>query len=186
MNVDKGQRYLLSEGVVDTVAVYIILQRLLKPFKDWDACKLGIIDKDGNKIKNPVTAKEREAWDLLTKFIWNFKKIISKFVGKSKFAHYMTAAFLLRDNLNMFVLQHNLDKLNENELKDYNFTMQLTMYNLISSLCYIHISEKINIDNIEYYIHMYVNDIEKYLIENNLLPEQFNIGIYDTDKMNIS
>ena len=123
--------YILSESMVDTIAVYLILQKLITPFEKWDACKLGIIDKNGKKLKQPITSKEREAWDLLTKFIWNFKRILQKFIGKSKFATYFTASILLKDSVGLFWFENNIQRLNENELKDLTFSKQKMIYDIL-------------------------------------------------------
>jgi len=88
---------LLDESLADTVMVYLIIKKLSKPFKEWDAYKLGLIDQDGKKQKEAITFTERKAWTVFDRFIANLKKIMSKFVGKSRFAAIATAAFLLKD-----------------------------------------------------------------------------------------
>jgi len=89
---------LLDESLADTVMVYLIIKKLSKPFKEWDAYKLGLINADGEKQKEAITFTERKAWTVFDRFIANLKKIMSKFVGKSRFAAIATSAYLLKDS----------------------------------------------------------------------------------------
>lgn len=125
--------YILSENLTGTIAVYLILKKLMLPWEEWDAYKLKIIDKDGKKIKHPATSKEREAWDMLTRLCWNIKKITTKFVGKSKFAQYFSCAYLLKDSLNYYI-ELNQERLNETLLSDMTFKKQSLMNNLIKNV----------------------------------------------------
>jgi len=110
--------YLLNEGLADTVMVYLIIKKLSTPFDEWDAYKLGIIDIKGNKLKNPKSSDERKSWNVFNRFIANIKKILSKFVGPSRFGAIVTAAYLLRDS-QIPLLKNNL--LNEN-IEDVGLT----------------------------------------------------------------
>jgi len=139
--------YLLTESMTNTIVLYILLKKLMQDFEEWDAFKLGIIDKDGKKLKEPRTSNEREAWDLLTRFCWNFKKILGKFIGKSKMVTYLSAAFLLKDNLNYFYLTHNQTILNEKYLKDMTFEKQTLILDFIKEVNYS--GSKITEDNFE-------------------------------------
>ena len=90
---------LLNESLADTVMVYLIIKKLSTPFEKWPAYEEGIIDGNGKKIKEPITFKQRKAWTFFDRFIANLKRIMSKFVGKSRFAAIATAAILLKDSL---------------------------------------------------------------------------------------
>ena len=85
--------------IVDTYITYRIIKTLVKPWKQQDAYKLGIIDDKGKvlkKTKDLETREEREAYTVLTKFIFNLKPLLNQVPGgKSKFASYATAAILL-------------------------------------------------------------------------------------------
>jgi hypothetical protein len=126
-------KYILSESLIGSVSVYMILRKLMTQFEDWDACKLGIIDKDGNKKRHPVTSKERESWDMLTRLCWNIKKITTKFIGKSKFAAYFSAAYLLKDSLNTYI-DINQVKLDEGILADITCNKQSIIYKAMKTL----------------------------------------------------
>tara|TARA_R110001632_G_scaffold179651_1_gene299532 strand:+ start:1162 stop:1689 length:528 start_codon:yes stop_codon:yes gene_type:complete len=63
---------------VDSVVVYRILRLLSTPVVHSDAYKLGIIDKDGKKIKEPNGNSELEAYSLLNRFIFKVQKSLMK------------------------------------------------------------------------------------------------------------
>ena len=85
--------------IVDTYITYRIIKTLVKPWKQQDAYKLGIIDDKGKvlkKTKDLETREEKEAYTVLTKFVFNLKRLLNQLPGgKSKFGAYATAAVLL-------------------------------------------------------------------------------------------
>ena len=50
---------------VDTVVAYRLLRLLATPIERTSAFQLGIIDRDGNKLKEPQTSQEMDAYSLL-------------------------------------------------------------------------------------------------------------------------
>lgn len=54
----------------------IIINELKKDFKDFACYKLGIIDANGNKIKQPLTEEEHLSYSPLTKTILRIKKYL--------------------------------------------------------------------------------------------------------------
>ena len=42
-------KYLFNESIGDTVIVYAVLRRLVKPWIEWPAYTAGIIDENGKK-----------------------------------------------------------------------------------------------------------------------------------------
>ena len=83
--------------------VYQFLTKLVRPFKDTDAYKLGIIDDTGKVLKKRrqlKTKEEKEAYTLTDTMIFNLKKLLGKVPGgKTKFASFAAALFLLREDL---------------------------------------------------------------------------------------
>ena len=63
---------------VDTVVAYRLLRMLATPIERSDAFKLGIIDKDGTKIKDPVSSQEADAYSLLQRFVFKVQKSLMK------------------------------------------------------------------------------------------------------------
>jgi hypothetical protein len=85
--------------IVDTYITYRIIKTLVKPWKEQDAYKLGIIDDKGKvlkKTKELKTSEEKESYTVLIKFIFNLKRLLNQIPGgKSKFGSYAAAAVLL-------------------------------------------------------------------------------------------
>lgn len=85
----------------DLYLVYQFLVRLTTPFDEWDAYKLGIIDKDGNILKKKdqrKTTAEKEAFRTFDLMILKLKKLLEKVPGgQSKLASYAAALWLIRE-----------------------------------------------------------------------------------------
>ena len=90
---------------VDLFVTYRFLKLLTTPFNKTDAFKFGIIDKDGNRIKEEDgsvevlrTPDEKGAYTILHKLIFNIKKLFGKVPGlRTKVGTYAAALFLLKD-----------------------------------------------------------------------------------------
>tara|TARA_Y100000114_G_scaffold86807_1_gene80279 strand:+ start:575 stop:1213 length:639 start_codon:yes stop_codon:yes gene_type:complete len=91
---------------IDLFVTYRFIKLLVTPFEKTEAFKLGIIDKDGNRIKEEGTNKpttlrtiaEKNAYTILHKLVFNIKKIFAKVPGlRTKVGTYAAALFLLKD-----------------------------------------------------------------------------------------
>ena len=96
---------------IDLFVTYRFIKLLVTPFEKTDAYKLGVIDKDGNRIMPaPVggvrqtkpaplrTSEEKNSYIILHKLVFNIKKIFSKVPGlRTKLGTYAAALFLLKD-----------------------------------------------------------------------------------------
>ena len=92
---------------VDLFVTYRFLKLLTTPFEKTDAFKLGIIDKDGHRIKLPkstkpavelTTSQLKNSYTILHKLIFNIKKLFAKVPGlRTKVGTYAAALFLLKD-----------------------------------------------------------------------------------------
>lgn len=87
--------------IIDLYLVYQFLRRLTTPFEEWDAYKLGIIDKDGNILKKKhqrTTQAEKEAFRTFDIMILKLKRLLEKVPGgQSKLASYAAALWLIRE-----------------------------------------------------------------------------------------
>lgn len=109
---------------IDLLITYRVIKMLVTPFEKQPAYALGIIDKNGKvlrKAKTLNTAKEKEAYTLLHRFVFNLKRLINIIPGgKSKLGTYAAAlGLLLKENkdINMVELEKDLYKhLSENNL----------------------------------------------------------------------
>ena len=88
---------------IDLLITYRIIKLLTTPFEKQDAYRLGIIDKNGKvlrKSKELKTGKERDAYTILHRFVFNLKRLINLVPGgKSKLGTYAAAlGLLLKEN----------------------------------------------------------------------------------------
>ena len=91
---------------IDLFVTYRFIKILVTPFEKQEAYKLGVIDKDGNRILIPGTnkptilntIKEKNSYTVLHKLVFNIKKIFAKVPGlRTKLGSYAAALFLLKD-----------------------------------------------------------------------------------------
>jgi hypothetical protein len=123
----------LFEGaLLDYTIVYLVAKRLTLPIKEWEAFKLGIIDEEGKKIRDPKGSKERDAYTLLDKLILKLKHLI----GNHKLRVF-TAALLLREQNEEVIL--------EDEMVEW-FTNKKKMNDIFASLQSVLSEENISID----------------------------------------
>ena len=92
---------------IDLFVTYRFPKLLTTPFEKQDAFKLGIIDANGNRIRQPKstrpavelsTTELKNAYTILHKLVFNIKKIFAKVPGlRTKVGTYAAALFLLKD-----------------------------------------------------------------------------------------
>jgi len=112
---------------IDLLITYRIIKLLVTPFEKQEAYKYGIIDKDGKvlrKTKDLRTAKEKDAYTVLHRFVFNLKRLINIIPGgKSKLGTYAAALGLLlkeQKDINAVELERTLYKhLVDNKLIAY-------------------------------------------------------------------
>ena len=100
---------------IDVLITYRIIKMLITPFEKQDAYKYGIIDKNGKvlrKTKELKTAKEKDSYTILHRFVFNLKRLINVIPGgKSKIGTYAAALGLLlkeSKDLNMVEIEKEL------------------------------------------------------------------------------
>ena len=96
---------------IDLFVTYRFIKLLVTPIEKTEAYKLGIIDKDGNRVMPPPkggirqtkpeplrTIEERNAYTVLHKLVFNIKKLFQKVPGlRTRLGTYAAALFLLKD-----------------------------------------------------------------------------------------
>ena len=91
--------------IIPAFTTYKFLSTLIKPFTEFDAYKLGIIDKKGNfikKTKDLKTSKEKKAAAMFFRIIINLKKLIAMIPSpmvKQKLRTLPTALFLIKEEV---------------------------------------------------------------------------------------
>jgi hypothetical protein len=87
-------------SVKDLYLCYEFLKKLTTPFDQWEAYKLGIIDKKGNQlilIQNFKTQKEKDAFGYFDLLILHLKQILALVPGgESKIGTYAASLLLLK------------------------------------------------------------------------------------------
>ena len=139
---------------IDLLITYRIIKLLVTPFEKQEAYKYGIIDKDGKvlrKNKELKSAKEKDSYTILHRFVFNLKRLLNKIPGgKSKLGTYAAALGLLlkeQKDINAIELERNLykhlvdnkliiysDNLNESAEFDYLPTGRFTVIDNLEDL----------------------------------------------------
>ena len=89
----------MAGKITDLILAYQFIKRLTTPFDKTKAFELGIIDKAGKKLKSPETKEENNAYGYYDRMVFNLKKLLEKVPGgKSKFASYAAALFLIKES----------------------------------------------------------------------------------------
>lgn len=110
----------MAKGVVDIALIYSFLKRLVTPFVQWDAYKLGMIDASGKVIvsKKDRTPQQDNSWGYFDRLVANLKKLLEKIPGgKTRIASFAAALLLIREQN---IDENDLDLLEERLLHYMN------------------------------------------------------------------
>jgi hypothetical protein len=92
----------MANRLVDLLITYRIVKLLSTDFKDQEAFKFGIIDKNGKVLRKANklnTEAEKDSYTVLHRFVFNLKRILQKFGISSSVGSFATAlAFVLKEN----------------------------------------------------------------------------------------
>lgn len=87
--------------IVDNLIAMRVLYMLVQNFEDTEAYKLGIIDKNGHalkKTKDLKTDAEKDAYDYLSRLVFNLKRLINKLPGgETKIKSLIAALWLVKE-----------------------------------------------------------------------------------------
>jgi hypothetical protein len=99
-------------NITDAIVVLRILKLLTTPIEKSDAFKLGIIDKDGKKIKKAVSGTERDAYSILNRFIFKVQSALMKSPDRNakRLLTFAAALAILREN-------NDLDKYSDGDVE---------------------------------------------------------------------
>lgn len=64
--------------LVDNLITFRILHLLLQPIEKSDAYTYGIVDKNGNKIRNPKSNREMDSYTILNRLAFKLKQILKR------------------------------------------------------------------------------------------------------------
>tara|TARA_R110002153_G_scaffold176231_1_gene329477 strand:+ start:390 stop:980 length:591 start_codon:yes stop_codon:yes gene_type:complete len=94
----------LASRAGDLYYSFRFVKLLTTPWEETDAYKLGIIDKDGKRIKSKKidSSEEKDSYTTFNRLVFNIKRLLSKAPGgKSTMASYAASLFLLREKFNL-------------------------------------------------------------------------------------
>lgn len=72
------QYELYENRIVDYMMIFTLAKKFATPFRKMKAFKMGIIDAEGNILRAPTTAKEKNAFTPLDNLVTRIKKLIPK------------------------------------------------------------------------------------------------------------
>lgn len=88
----------MSGFVVDIFMVYQFIKRLVTPFDQTPAYRLGLIDAEGKKLRKAQTPEEKQALGYFDRLVFNLKRLLGVLpAGKTTLASYAAALLLLRE-----------------------------------------------------------------------------------------
>lgn len=106
-------------GVGDLILAYKILKDIGKKWTDFEAYKVGLIDKDGKRIKYAESDEEKKAISSYDKMILNLKRLLQKATGKNNLIQRIVSLFLLKESVSNDKLnEHVISKISGELLKD--------------------------------------------------------------------
>ena len=121
---------------IDLFVTYRFIKLLVTPYEKQEAYKLGVIDKNGNRVTIPGTNKatpldtvaEKNSYTVLHKLVFNIKKIFGKVPGlRTKLGTYAAALFLLKDTFKEDVDPQMWEKQFMKYLKENNIELDDTI-----------------------------------------------------------
>lgn len=115
----------MAKRAVDIFFVYQFVKRLATPFDETKAYEYGIIDDEGNVIRDTdnLTPEEKKHFTYFDKLVFNIKRLLLKVPGfpDNKLANVGAAMFLLKEEASLvdaeqvLTLASNLDQQGLNE-----------------------------------------------------------------------
>jgi hypothetical protein len=99
----------LKEGAISRVAdlfyAFRFLRLLTQKWETTPAFKLGLIDKDGKRLKDKKieTPGEKSAYTIFHRLVFNVKRLIQKIpgIGKTTLVRYAAALYLIKEHTHM-------------------------------------------------------------------------------------
>lgn len=128
---------------VDAIITYRILKKLVTPFEETDAYRLGIIDAKGQRIKKEYdlhTSEEKDAYTLLDRLVFRLKRIVNKVpVENKRFLNLAAALSLVREyneagieptDLELQYFQHKPDQQSLQEVTEFMSDKKLKSFSM--------------------------------------------------------
>ena len=94
----------ILKGAADTVYAFRFIRMMVMDWKNWDAYKEGIIDENGQRIREVKldTDSKRSAYTPFVRLVANIKRLVAKIPGGgSKLGSFASALFLIKEKANL-------------------------------------------------------------------------------------
>ena len=88
-----------KESVQSFLDNNVLLKELKKDYKDFQCFKLGIIDENGNKLKNPITEQEQIAYSSFTRTVLRLKKYLGSKIDLMEAHNSLDSTLNLNENI---------------------------------------------------------------------------------------
>jgi len=115
----------MANRLVDLLITYRIVKLLSTDFKDQEAFKFGIIDKNGKVLRKANklnTEAEKDSYTVLHRFVFNLKRTLQKFGISSSVGSFATAlAFVLKENKELIQYKSLIESSVITYLKQINY-----------------------------------------------------------------
>lgn len=109
-----------ANTVSSTLLTYKFANLVRRKFVDWDAYRLGLIDRQGNIVKVPRTPSEIRSFGMFENLVRKLKKAIARYVGDSDIVSHLISLYLVkkesRDSNEEFVKQEIAEELDNDEI----------------------------------------------------------------------
>ena len=101
---------LIKEGrLLDYSMSFVIIKRILKPIKKWDAFKMGLIDEKGKVIAKPETSQVKDALTLLDRLILKIKGMLT-LKNMALFSSFLILKEENEESLDIELIEARVDK----------------------------------------------------------------------------
>ena len=114
----------MANRLIDLLITYRIVKLMATDFKDQEAFKYGIIDANGKVLRKSATLglqKELDSYTVLHRFVFNLKRVLSKFGLKNSISNFAVAlAFVLKENSELIQYKSTFESAIITYLKETN------------------------------------------------------------------
>lgn len=93
----------IIKRTLDAIYALRFIRLLIMDWTSMDAFTMGLIDKNGKKIRKPKTAEEKSAYTLFHRLVFNIKRLIQRLPGSltRKLASWASALYLIKEEFGL-------------------------------------------------------------------------------------
>lgn len=128
---------MVTNSVKNTIVGKYLIEKLSTPITETSAYKLGLINKQGKKIKKPETIEEINALTILDEYIINIQQMLGdkiKLIGNSIYLNHQDKEINLESFKQQYEKEYNLQKKLENIFNNLSETINESLKSGLSPL----------------------------------------------------